>query len=268
MATLMLEKKVKCFQCKVLLYARVKVDSKTDKVKAYVNIGGGTRRTAPSGYTATYCDFCAKKLDEERNLAKTFLKGERVKHLKKLEWGVGQVLHDSSGDAVRIYFVGIGEKKVLLKYGHLVRVQEGEAQQPLLDILNKICFNIDEHFSVYVIELRSEVMENQKFCEANQACDPLYPCVYVGLTGLSPEERFENHKIGYKSSYYSHKFGEKYYPIYINVLILCHTKMLIEWNLNWLKHYVSRGMLFGRNSDNKSPLLLINEKKRFFRNFL
>ena len=42
---------------------------------------------------------------------------------------------------------------------------------------------------------------------ANPHRDPKKPCVYVGMTGLIPEERFANHKAGIKASYYPKRYG-------------------------------------------------------------
>lgn len=68
------------------------------------------------------------------------------------------------------------------------------------------------HHSVYVFELDTAVLEIRKFREANPIRDPSKPCVYVGLTGLTPEERFENHKRGYKSNRYAKKYGLRLLP--------------------------------------------------------
>lgn len=38
------------------------------------------------------------------------------------------------------------------------------------------------------------------------------PCVYVGMTGISPKKRFENHKAGYKASGYVKKYGIRLMP--------------------------------------------------------
>ena len=40
----------------------------------------------------------------------------------------------------------------------------------------------------------------RKVKSLNPDRDPKKPCVYVGLTGLTPEERFANHRQGIKSS--------------------------------------------------------------------
>lgn len=63
------------------------------------------------------------------------------------------------------------------------------------------------HHNVYVIELDPKVLKNRRFRAANPQHDPAKPCLYVGSTGLSPYERFLNHKDGYKANYYAKKYG-------------------------------------------------------------
>ena len=66
------------------------------------------------------------------------------------------------------------------------------------------------HHSVYVVLLDSEVLaKERKFREANPNCVPGWPCLYVGQTGKTPEERFEDHKRGHKSSKYVERYGER-----------------------------------------------------------
>ena len=62
-------------------------------------------------------------------------------------------------------------------------------------------------YNIYVIELDKAVLEKKKFLEANPQYDGKKPCVYVGMTGRTPEERFDQHKSGYKSSNYAKKYG-------------------------------------------------------------
>ena len=61
--------------------------------------------------------------------------------------------------------------------------------------------------SVYAVELDPDVLGRRKFREANPDYLPGMPCVYVGLTGLTPEERLLNHTSGYKASRYVRDFG-------------------------------------------------------------
>ncbi|MCA2997679.1 MAG: ribose-5-phosphate isomerase [Rhodocyclaceae bacterium] len=48
-------------------------------------------------------------------------------------------------------------------------------------------------FHVYVIRLKEQVMESGRFAKANPDRNPLKPCVYVGSTALTPEERYQKH---------------------------------------------------------------------------
>ena len=50
-----------------------------------------------------------------------------------------------------------------------------------------------------MVELSRDVLREAKFRKANPGYDGANPCVYVGMTGLSPEERFDKHKAGIKS---------------------------------------------------------------------
>jgi len=68
------------------------------------------------------------------------------------------------------------------------------------------------HHNVYVVLLESVADEISRIRSGNPARDPKKPCVYVGMTGLSPEERFANHKQGIKSSSVVKKHGIRLLP--------------------------------------------------------
>ena len=51
-----------------------------------------------------------------------------------------------------------------------------------------------------------------KFRRANPARDAAKPCVYVGMTGLTPEERYANHAAGIRSSSLVHRFARHLRP--------------------------------------------------------
>ena len=51
----------------------------------------------------------------------------------------------------------------------------------------------DFHHHVYVILLDGNVAKNRSVRTLNPNSDPAMPCVYVGMSGLPPEHRFENH---------------------------------------------------------------------------
>ncbi len=46
----------------------------------------------------------------------------------------------------------------------------------------------------------------------NPKRDPLKPSVYVGMTGIPVDHRFENHKNGYKSAWVVRKYGVRLMP--------------------------------------------------------
>ena len=68
------------------------------------------------------------------------------------------------------------------------------------------------HHSVYVVELARGVLYERKFQKCNPLYDPDKPCVYVGMTGLDPDVRFDKHKAGIQSNSYVRKYGVRLLP--------------------------------------------------------
>jgi predicted GIY-YIG superfamily endonuclease len=68
------------------------------------------------------------------------------------------------------------------------------------------------HHNVYVVELDPVVLNFVRFRNANPNRDMLKPCVYVGMTGLTPEERFAKHKAGIRANSYVQRFGLRLLP--------------------------------------------------------
>jgi predicted GIY-YIG superfamily endonuclease len=68
------------------------------------------------------------------------------------------------------------------------------------------------HHSVYVIELHKDVLYERRFVSANPRFDRFEPCVYVGSTGLTPEQRLANHKAGNKGNLFVRKYGLRLLP--------------------------------------------------------
>jgi hypothetical protein len=56
-----------------------------------------------------------------------------------------------------------------------------------------------EHYSVYVLHLHPESGSTKKMKRQNSLDDDFKGFLYVGMTGLSVEERINNHVSGYKS---------------------------------------------------------------------
>lgn len=60
--------------------------------------------------------------------------------------------------------------------------------------------NRRHHYHVYVIELSKDVLYEKRFVKANPGYVSGKPCVYVGMTGLDPDTRFDKHKAGFNSN--------------------------------------------------------------------
>ncbi|HRJ72538.1 MAG TPA: hypothetical protein PLS03_09940 [Terrimicrobiaceae bacterium] len=68
------------------------------------------------------------------------------------------------------------------------------------------------HHSVYVVLLDDAVARHKFVVKLNPRRDPFKPCVYVGMTGLPVEKRFENHRKGYKSAWVVKNYGVRLMP--------------------------------------------------------
>jgi predicted GIY-YIG superfamily endonuclease len=71
---------------------------------------------------------------------------------------------------------------------------------------------IEHHHHVYVVLLEAAVARLRKVRAENPHRDPEKPCVYVGMTGLTPEQRYANHKAGIKDSWFVQRFGLRLLP--------------------------------------------------------
>src|SRR5436305_15340162 len=63
------------------------------------------------------------------------------------------------------------------------------------------------HHSVYVVLLSKAALKDRSILRRNPQRDPSKPAVYVGMTGLPVDHRFENHKNRYKSARLVRKYG-------------------------------------------------------------
>ena len=68
------------------------------------------------------------------------------------------------------------------------------------------------HHNVYVVELDLSVLLESKFMRCNPDYRPGYPCVYVGMTGLLPDERFDKHKAGIRANRFVQLYGLRLLP--------------------------------------------------------
>ncbi|MDB6016110.1 MAG: hypothetical protein JWR19_599 [Pedosphaera sp.] len=70
----------------------------------------------------------------------------------------------------------------------------------------------EHHHNVYVVLLNPAAARLPKIRAANPNRDPAKPAVYVGMTGLDPQARFQNHKRGYKAAGIVTKYGLRLLP--------------------------------------------------------
>ncbi len=90
-------------------------------------------------------------------------------------------------------------------------------------------------YRVYVIELSKKIFtERKKFRDANPQFNGVLECLYVGMSSKTPEERFEQHKSGYRnkkghniSSAFVQKYGRYLRPsLYQNIELLTKLEAL------------------------------------------
>ena len=70
----------------------------------------------------------------------------------------------------------------------------------------------DAHHHVYVVLLDDRVWNEPAFRHANPEHRLERPCVYVGMTGLDPDLRFDRHKAGIQANRYVFKYGLRLMP--------------------------------------------------------
>ncbi|HEV7833362.1 MAG TPA: hypothetical protein VGP09_08300 [Caballeronia sp.] len=68
------------------------------------------------------------------------------------------------------------------------------------------------HYHVYVIELADTVWNEARFRRSNPDYVLGMPFVYVGMTGIDPDIRFDKHKAGIQSNRYAREFGLRLLP--------------------------------------------------------
>ena len=70
-----------------------------------------------------------------------------------------------------------------------------------------------DNFCVYVIKLKKSVLGSRKFRNKNGSYLENKPCVYVGSTSTTPEDRLKVHMGGGMfSSSWVRRFGKKLFP--------------------------------------------------------
>jgi predicted GIY-YIG superfamily endonuclease len=68
------------------------------------------------------------------------------------------------------------------------------------------------HYHVYVVELADPVWNAARFRRANPGYQLGKPFVYVGMTGIDPDVRFDKHKAGIQSNSFVRVHGVRLLP--------------------------------------------------------
>ena len=68
------------------------------------------------------------------------------------------------------------------------------------------------HYHVYVVQLADPVWNSARFRRANPDYQRGQPFVYVGMTGLDPDIRFDKHKAGIQANRFVMLYGERLLP--------------------------------------------------------
>lgn len=109
-------------------------------------------------------------------------------------------------------------EKVQKQISKLISSRKGGKKKPCRPGTSQPCRHIKSQFNVYVIELGKDIATVPKFLRENPQYVGTMPCVYVGLTGRSPEERFQNHKNGYKACKFVTRYGLRLLPhLYVHL---------------------------------------------------
>jgi hypothetical protein len=134
--------------------------------------------------------------------------GDIVRHADYPQWGRGYVIH-----ARKTSF------DVFFQWGGKRRIDGGESLEPspargIEAQFFSMCGDLSQrswsrgHHSVYAIELDRAVWKNRVFRERNPG-GAASGYLYVGVTGLAPEERFQRHLAGTQSGRFVRTHGRK-----------------------------------------------------------
>jgi hypothetical protein len=163
-----------------------------------------------------------------------------VRHRGKPEWGTGRVLSPDEESVTEAFFIHGGRRTIDHRFAALeeVRTPENDICQ-ILNAAATVNWRSANH-NVYVIELSSNIFRERRFFEANVTYIPdTKPCIYVGMTGLTPEERFRRHLAGIQAAFYVRRYGLALRPeLYANLNPMPHD--LAKAMELWLARYLRR----------------------------
>jgi hypothetical protein len=132
--------------------------------------------------------------------------GDIVRHADYPQWGHGYVIRAKKASC-----------DVFFRWGGKRRIAATEPLEPsrasgVEAAFFSMCAGFSPtswsrgHHSVYAIELDRAVWKNRAFRERNPG-GAAGGCVYIGVTGLTPQARFERHREGTQSARLVHAHG-------------------------------------------------------------
>lgn len=135
-------------------------------------------------------------------------RGDLVRHPEYPQWGLGYVIRAKKASAD--VFFHWGGKRTLPGGEPLAASRAAGIEAQLVEL----CAGLSPHswsrgrHSVYAIELDRAVWKSHVFRERNPG-GSASGCLYIGVTGLSPEARFERHRQGTQSGRFVRAHGRR-----------------------------------------------------------
>ena len=139
-------------------------------------------------------------------MASKFTRGDIVRHTDYPQWGPGYVIR-APKNTIDVFFHWGGRRRIpaheQLEPSRVAGVES--------DLFSMCAAHSPQawsrgHYSLYAIELDSAVASVSAFKEKNPG-GSASGCLYIGMTGLTPESRFERHQAGRQSSKYVRAHG-------------------------------------------------------------
>ncbi|MPY87560.1 MAG: transcription elongation factor GreB [Luteitalea sp.] len=177
--------------------------------------------------------------------------GDIVRHADYPQWGGGYVIRAKKTSS-----------DVFFQWGGKRRIDAGEPLEPsrasgVEAEFFSLCAGLSArswsrgHHSVYAIELDRAVWKNRAFRERNPG-GATGGCLYIGVTGLTPEERFERHRLGTQSGASSAPMASGCGSTWWRGSRACRTGLRPAWNRNSPHSYGHRGSRCGRTDTPRS----------------
>jgi predicted GIY-YIG superfamily endonuclease len=131
-----------------------------------------------------------------------------VRHGDYPQWGAGYVIRVNRRRR-EIFFIW-GGRRIVKADEPLAQAQPTPTESGLFETCSAYSPQSWSrgHYCLYAVELDRAVLERRDFRERN-AGGAASGCLYVGVTGLEPEQRFERHLQGTQSARHVKRYGRR-----------------------------------------------------------